>query len=272
MIRIKIVRLQFLFFLFAIISINAIAQAKNPVQLIIDAPAFLTEGDHLFFACRIKNNQQAELTGTINFSITNSKDSENIDGWFQNTVANQYFTVQANGIETAYFPIDVPYQFTEATHWKIKLQAGTFTDTASGSIAIRKNTEAIDSIKSAALVKTLYKKSANNWIKLNEWDEITDTDLIRLTIQYTLNRNYKNLVVRNISYAGLTELVSAKKTGYTQNNIELSAIESTIGSHTISVILKPTQKGKLNSGLTELMEPTSNHRIAKGNSLSISIN
>jgi hypothetical protein len=273
MIRFSIAKINFLLLSIALSYTCVNAQVK-PLQLSTNAPLFIVEGDHLLFPCLLKNNTTADITGTITFSITNKADNENIDGWFQNSVANQYFTANAKSTESAYFPIDIPFQFTEAINWKIKLQTSTFSDSVTGTMLIRKNTEAIDSIKSSEIVKTFYKKSAGNnqWIKLNEWDEITASDLIKLSVGYTLKLNYPKLLLKNISYAGLTDVSQNENSGYIKNSIELTAKESTIGTHTYSIILKPTQKGKFNCGLTELIDATTNKRIGKGNSVAININ
>jgi len=73
-----------------------------------NAPRFLREGDKMEFSTKVVNLTDKEMTGTAEFQLFDAVTGESVDGWFHNSIANQYFTVAAGQSEALKFPIDIP--------------------------------------------------------------------------------------------------------------------------------------------------------------------
>jgi len=104
-----------------------------------NAPRFLREGDKMEFSSKIVNLTDKELTGTAQFQLFDAATNEPVDGWFQNMVANQYFTVAAGLSEAIKFPIQVPYLFNKALVWKIIAKAGNYSDGEENALPVLTN-------------------------------------------------------------------------------------------------------------------------------------
>lgn len=93
-----------------------------------NAPRFLREGDKMEFSSKVVNLSDKELTGTASLQLFDAATNEPLDGWFQNMVPNQYFTVAAGQSEALKFPIEVPYLFNKALTWRIVAKADNYSD------------------------------------------------------------------------------------------------------------------------------------------------
>ncbi len=60
-----------------------------------NAPRFLREGDRIEFSTKIVNTTEKELSGQVELSLIDPSTNKPVDGWFQNSFPNQYFTAEA---------------------------------------------------------------------------------------------------------------------------------------------------------------------------------
>lgn len=102
-------------------------------------PRFLREGDRMEFSSKIVNLTSKEITGTAEFQLFDAATNEPMDGWFKNSIPNQYFTVSAGQSEVVKFPIEVPYQFNNAVVWRIVARAGQNSDGEENALPVLTN-------------------------------------------------------------------------------------------------------------------------------------
>ncbi|HET9824331.1 MAG TPA: alpha-2-macroglobulin family protein, partial [Chitinophagaceae bacterium] len=93
-----------------------------------NAPRFLREGDRMELSAKIANLTDKEFTGQAQLQLFDATTNQSVDGWFQNMLPNQYFTVAAGQSEAVKFPIQVPYLFNKALTWRIVARAADFSD------------------------------------------------------------------------------------------------------------------------------------------------
>jgi hypothetical protein len=91
-------------------------------------PRFLRQGDKMEFTVKIVNLSEKELTGQAELQLVDASTNKSVDGWFMNTFPNQYFTVGAGQSEVVKFPMEVPYQFTNALVWRVVARSGNYSD------------------------------------------------------------------------------------------------------------------------------------------------
>ncbi|HRE37970.1 MAG TPA: alpha-2-macroglobulin family protein [Chitinophagaceae bacterium] len=104
-----------------------------------NAPRFLREGDKMEFSTKVVNLTDKEMTGTAELQLFDATTGEPVDGWFHNSVANQYFTVAAGQSEALKFPIDIPYQFNKALVWRIIAKSGSYSDGEENALPVLTN-------------------------------------------------------------------------------------------------------------------------------------
>ncbi|HMU45785.1 MAG TPA: alpha-2-macroglobulin family protein [Chitinophagaceae bacterium] len=122
---------------FAISTKEIVTQKDLMVQP--NAPRFLREGDRMEFSSKIVNLSDKELTGTATLELLDATTNQPVDGWFQNMVPNQYFTVAAGQSEAIKFPIEVPYLFNKALVWRIVAKAGSYSDGEENALPVLTN-------------------------------------------------------------------------------------------------------------------------------------
>lgn len=84
-----------------------------------NAPRFLRQGDRMEFTTKIVNLSDKEFTGQAQLQLMDATTNQSVDGWFMNTFPNQYFTVAAGQSEVVKFPVQVPFQFSNALVWRV---------------------------------------------------------------------------------------------------------------------------------------------------------
>ena len=104
-----------------------------------NAPRFLREGDKMEFSAKIVNLTEKELTGQAELQLIDATTNQPIDGWFNNMMPNQFFTVAAGQSEAVKFPIAVPYQFNKALVWRIIAKADAFSDGEENAMPVLTN-------------------------------------------------------------------------------------------------------------------------------------
>ena len=108
-----------------------------------NAPRFLREGDHINLSTKIVNMTDKEITGTVHLELLNAATMQPVDGWFQNMVANQYFTVEAGKSVPADFTVQIPYQYNSAIVYRFTASSTSGNEAVSdgeeASIPVLKN-------------------------------------------------------------------------------------------------------------------------------------
>jgi hypothetical protein len=122
---------------FGLATKEVITQKQLMVQP--NAPRFLREGDRMELTAKIVNLTDKEFTGQAQLLLIDATTNQSVDGWFQNMLPNQYFTVAAGQSEAVKFPIQVPYLFNKALTWRIMAKAGDFSDGEEDAVAVLTN-------------------------------------------------------------------------------------------------------------------------------------
>lgn len=102
-------------------------------------PRFLREGDKMEFSSKIVNLTDKEITGQAELQLVDATTNTPVDGWFKNTMPNQYFTVAAGQSEAVKFPVEVPYLFNKALVWRIVARAGNYSDGEESALPVLTN-------------------------------------------------------------------------------------------------------------------------------------
>ena len=102
-------------------------------------PRFLREGDKMELSTKIVNLTDKELTGQAELQLFDATTNQPVDGWFNNMIPNQFFTVAAGQSEAVRFPIAVPFQFNKALVWRIVAKAGDFSDGEESALPVLTN-------------------------------------------------------------------------------------------------------------------------------------
>lgn len=97
-------------------------QTQKQLMVQPNLPRFLRQGDKMEVQSKIVNLSAKEFTGTVSLQLFNAVTNEPVDGQFRNVMPNQYFTVAAGQSEAVKFPIEIPYQFSDALVWRISAQ------------------------------------------------------------------------------------------------------------------------------------------------------
>ncbi|MGZ5190235.1 MAG: alpha-2-macroglobulin family protein, partial [Flavisolibacter sp.] len=100
---------------------------------------FLRQGDRMELVAKIVNMSDKEMTGQAQLQLFDATTNQSVDGWFINSFPNQYFTVAAGQSELVKFPIQVPFQFTNALTWRITARSGNFSDGEEEAVAVLTN-------------------------------------------------------------------------------------------------------------------------------------
>ncbi|HEX6334762.1 MAG TPA: alpha-2-macroglobulin family protein, partial [Flavisolibacter sp.] len=104
-----------------------------------NAPRFVRQGDKMEFTAKIVNTSAKEVTGQAQLQLTDAATGQPVDGWFMNTFPNQYFTVAAGGSEVVKFPLQVPFEFSQALVWRVTARAGNISDAEENALPVLSN-------------------------------------------------------------------------------------------------------------------------------------
>lgn len=96
---------------------NVITQKELMVQP--NAPRFLREGDRIDFSTKIVNLSNTELTGQVKLLLIDPSTNQSVDGWFNNVMPNQYFTVAAGQSTPVSFSMLIPYQYNRPLTYRV---------------------------------------------------------------------------------------------------------------------------------------------------------
>ncbi len=104
-----------------------------------NAPRFLREGDKIEFSSKIVNLSEKELTGQAELQLIDASTNQPVDGWFNNIMPKQFFTIAAGQSESVKFPMAVPYQFNKVLLWRIIAKADFFSDGEENALPVLSN-------------------------------------------------------------------------------------------------------------------------------------
>lgn len=156
-------------------------------------PRFLREGDKMEFSTKVVNLTDKELTGQAELQLLDATTNQPVDGWFNNMMPNQYFTVAAGQSEAVKFPIAVPYQFNKALVWRIVAKASSQSGGLEGNTFSDGEENAMPVLTNRMLVtETLSLPMRGTGIKNFSFDKLktTSSETLQhhaLTVEYTSN-------------------------------------------------------------------------------------
>lgn len=130
---------QIFFAISCLIIAPAITNAqsnKASHQLTSLIPPFVREGDRPIFQFRLSNSSSLDWGGTAHFTLSDSVTNEAVDGWFFNSLGNQYFTIDPLKKDFIGFPLEIPFDFKKKAQWKLCTVATIDTLCSQGSIRI----------------------------------------------------------------------------------------------------------------------------------------
>lgn len=150
-----------------------------------NAPRFLREGDKMEFSSKVVNLTDKEITGTASFQLFDAATNEPVDGWFQNQVPNQYFTVGAGQSEALKFPMQVPYLYNKALVWRIVARSGNYSDGEENMLPVLTNRMLVT--ETMPLPMRSYGTKDFSFTKLLQSGKSESLRHQALTVEYTSN-------------------------------------------------------------------------------------
>ena len=147
-------------------------------------PRFLREGDKMEFSTKIVNLTDKELTGQIGFQLLDATTNQPVDGWFNNMMPDQYFTVAAGQSELAKFPIAVPFQFNKALVWRVIAKAESFSDGEENAMPVLTNRMLVTETLNLPMRGTGTKNFSFDKLKNTKSESLQHH---ALTVEYTSN-------------------------------------------------------------------------------------
>lgn len=179
-------------------TVTLFGQAAKEYSFSNNLAPFLREGDRPLLSFNLHNKKKEDWTGSASLSLQNSNTRESVDGWFMNSVANQYFTVDTGSHHQLLFPIEVPFLYSHALDWKLAIESAHDSMVAKGTIPILSwpYEDSINTPTSRVPFITIEKKiHASNPIQLGQ------KVLIEITL--TVKKKVESLVLIDEWAAGL---------------------------------------------------------------------
>lgn len=200
-------------------SVTICAQERSTNTLSPLLPPFLREGDRPQLGFSLRNNSTLDFTGTASFSLLD-ENNQPVDGWFFNSVANQYFTVDPAGNSTIIFPVEVPFGFQHKTNWKLLLQTESDTISLLGNIPVY-TWDYEDISKAAAMVSPGISVQKQSWQVptgkapasrqlLDEYATIQKGDMVAIQLTLWIKQPVSVLKIEDGWAAGLESKGEAK--------------------------------------------------------------
>lgn len=125
-----------LVFISLLLTATLFGQIGKEHSLSNNLAPFLREGDRPLLSFTLHNKKKEDWTGSASLSLQNSNTLESVDGWFMNSVANQYFTVDTGNHHQLLFPIEVPFLYNQSLDWKLAIESAHDSIVAKGTIPI----------------------------------------------------------------------------------------------------------------------------------------
>jgi hypothetical protein len=133
--RIVQTALSFIFIISQVVC--SFAQTNQaPFKVTSVFPPFVREGDKPFFQFLLSNSTKFDWTGTGHFTLNDAATKEAVDGWFFNSLGNQYFTIDPLKKDYIRFPLEIPFNFNKKAEWKFCANSKKDTLCSQGQLRI----------------------------------------------------------------------------------------------------------------------------------------
>jgi uncharacterized protein YfaS (alpha-2-macroglobulin family) len=159
---------------------------------------FLREGDRPLLSFTLHNKQQTDWTGSASLTLLDSQGKQSVDGWFMNSVANQYFTVDTNSQQELLFPIEVPFLYNQSLSWKLAIESPQDSVVTTGTLPVLPwpYEDSINSPIATTSIIAIEKKVDAN-------DAIQRGHKVWIEINFELQKNLESLIIVDEWAAGL---------------------------------------------------------------------
>lgn len=150
-------------------------------------PRFLREGDRMELETKVVNMDSIQMTGTIQLAWIDEATGASVDGWFNNILPLQHFTVDPGKSESINFPFVIPQQFNGAVKYRIIATTadGKFSDGEEAILPVLTNRTLVTESLPISLRGTGTKHfTFNKLLTANNSSTISHQSL---TIEYTSN-------------------------------------------------------------------------------------
>ena len=122
----------FVFFLLPLLTSAQPAEKK----IIATIPPFVREGDRPQISFLFNNATAQDWSGSVQFNLIDRSTQQPVDGWFFNSLANQYFTIEPHEKHFIFFPLEIPYQFNKKASWTLAATAPKDSQLLAGPLTI----------------------------------------------------------------------------------------------------------------------------------------
>jgi uncharacterized protein YfaS (alpha-2-macroglobulin family) len=188
----------FLLLSFLLLTGVLFAQTTKEHTIRSSLPPFLREGDRPLLSFTLHNQHQTDWTSSASLSLQDGDAKQSVDGWFMNSVANQYFTVDANNQQELLFPIEVPFLYNQSLNWKLAIDSPQDSIVTKGRLPIL-TWPYEDSVNSAIVAKSIIAIEK----KVDANDAIQRGKKVFIEISFELQKNLESLIIVDEWAAGL---------------------------------------------------------------------
>lgn len=110
--------------------LEAFTITQKPLMVQPNLPRFLREGDRMELEAKVVNMDTIPMIGTIQLQWIDEITGSAVDGWFNNIMPIQYFSVEPGQSQAINFPFVIPQQFNGAVKYRIVAitSNGAFSD------------------------------------------------------------------------------------------------------------------------------------------------
>jgi hypothetical protein len=193
-------------FIFLVSQVVCSFAQTNPSSFNVTSvsPPFVREGDKPFFQFLLSNSTKFDWAGTGHFTLNDSATKEAVDGWFFNSLGNQYFTIDALKKDFVRFPLEIPFNFNKKAQWKFCAIAKTDTLCSQGQLRIlpwRYENEESSLLQSAELPVVRKKLNGES---VEDLVVVQNGGLINVEVEILRNQYTKQFEVKENLPAGIS--------------------------------------------------------------------
>ncbi len=117
---------RILFLICSVLFFSSVYTQK--IYLTNKFPTQLFQGKNVELEANIINQNNFEISGTLNLALTNAITKLNVDGWFMNVFPFQYYTVAPNDTFKIKFPLQIPMNFYNLIKCTFSSNSNSITD------------------------------------------------------------------------------------------------------------------------------------------------
>jgi uncharacterized protein YfaS (alpha-2-macroglobulin family) len=161
---------------------NVVTQKKLMVQP--NMPRFLREGDRVELSTKIVNMTDKEISGQATLELFDATTNTPVDGWFNNVLPAQFFTIEAGQSTSVQFPLQVPFSFNKPLNWRIVAKTGEISDGEENVLPVLTNRMLVTETLPVYLTKDTTQTFRFEKLLNNNSETLTHQGL---TVEYTSN-------------------------------------------------------------------------------------